>query len=79
MRRIIREVAPPAPSTRLTALDAAESAKLAQARNLRLDELSKRLRSELEWIPLMAMRKEPSRRYAGPLQLSEDIGRYPQR
>ena len=33
----------------------------------------RRFRQELEWIPLMAMRKERERRYASPLQLSEDL------
>jgi hypothetical protein len=30
----------------------------------------------LEWIPMMAMRKERERRYPSPLALSADIGRY---
>ena len=34
------------------------------------------LRSELEWIPLKAMRKEPQNRYQTAIHLEEDIKRY---
>ncbi len=75
IRRIIREVDPPRPSTRLSigGLDAAE---LADRRQLKLDTLARRLRSELEWIPLKAMRKERDRRYASVAQLAEDVRNY---
>jgi serine/threonine protein kinase len=75
IKRIIREVDPPRPSTRLSSLGA-EATKLAERRQARLDALAKQLRSELEWIPLKAMRKERDRRYASPLQLKEDIENY---
>ncbi len=78
IRRIIREVEPPRPSTRLTTLgDAAE--KIAGARRAKLDSLTSELKGELEWIPLKAMRKERDRRYASPLQLAEDIRNYLER
>ncbi|MCY2954923.1 MAG: quinolinate synthase NadA, partial [Planctomycetota bacterium] len=73
--RIIREVEPPHPSTRLTSLGEAGT-KIAVARRAQLDALTKQLRSELEWIPLMAMRKERDRRYASPLELAADIRNY---
>ncbi|MCB1055057.1 MAG: serine/threonine protein kinase [Acidobacteria bacterium] len=36
----------------------------------------KRLRGDLDTIVMMAIRKEPERRYGSPLQLSEDLDRY---
>jgi serine/threonine protein kinase len=76
VRRIIREVEPPRPSTRLSGLAAEAGTKVAVARQAVLAALAGELRSELEWIPLKAMRKERERRYASPLQLAEDCQRY---
>ncbi|MGH7179268.1 MAG: tetratricopeptide repeat protein [Tepidisphaeraceae bacterium] len=75
IKRIIREVEPPRPSTKLSGLGE-EATKIASARREDLSALSKRLHSELEWIPLKAIRKERDRRYASPLQLAEDIQNY---
>jgi serine/threonine protein kinase/Tfp pilus assembly protein PilF len=75
IRRIICEVEPPRPSTRLSSLGDA-GVRIAQLRQSRQDTLAKQLRSELEWIPLKAMRKERARRYASPQQLIEDIQNY---
>ncbi len=76
MKRIIREVEPPRPSTRLTMLNATEASALAERRQARLDALARQLRGELEWIPLKAMRKDRARRYESPLQLKHDIENY---
>ncbi|MGH7180060.1 MAG: serine/threonine protein kinase, partial [Tepidisphaeraceae bacterium] len=75
IKRIIREVEPPRPSTRLSGMGE-EATKIATARREDLSALSKRLHNELEWIPLKAIRKERDRRYASPLQLAEDIQNY---
>lgn len=75
VRRIIREVEPPRPSTRVSGLGLIGQ-KAAELRQATLDSLAKQLRSELEWIPLMAMRKERARRYASVEKLSEDVGNY---
>ena len=40
------------------------------------DKLRKHLKGDLDNIVLMAMRKEPARRYASAEQLSDDIARY---
>jgi serine/threonine protein kinase/tetratricopeptide (TPR) repeat protein len=40
------------------------------------DRLRRKLRGELDHIVLMAMRKEPHRRYASAEQFNDDIGRY---
>ncbi len=76
VRRIIREEEPPKPSTRLTTLDAPRAADIASRRQQEREELTSTLRRELDWIPLRAMRKDRSRRYASPSALAEDIQRY---
>ncbi|CAG0990276.1 eukaryotic-like serine/threonine-protein kinase [Phycisphaerales bacterium] len=75
IRRIIREVDPPRPSTRLTESGPA-AAKAAEARRVRLDELARQLRSELEWIPLKAMRKDRRERYRSASELADDLRNY---
>jgi serine/threonine protein kinase len=75
IKRIIREVDPPRPSTRLSSLGEGATA-LADRRQAKLDALARQLRGELEWIPLKAMRKERARRYTSPLQLKEDVENY---
>ncbi|MDX2132391.1 MAG: serine/threonine-protein kinase [Planctomycetota bacterium] len=74
IRRIIREVEPPRPSTRLGQGATAERA--ASVRGVRVEELARSLRSELEWIPLRAMRKSRKERYRSPLDLADDIRNY---
>lgn len=75
IRRIIREVDPPRPSTRLSGLGA-EATKVAAARQAEIDTLSRELRRELDWIPLMAIRKERERRYSSAAALADDIQNY---
>ena len=79
IQRIIREVDPPTPSARLTTIvakDAEFASKLQKARGVAAAELARELRSELEWIPLKAMRKDREERYERPLDLARDIGNY---
>jgi serine/threonine protein kinase/WD40 repeat protein len=85
IQRIIREVDPPKPSTRLTSLDldaqdatpgTASAAEIARLRHARLGELVRELRRELDWVPLMAMRKDRRTRYQSALAVAEDIRRY---
>jgi non-specific serine/threonine protein kinase/serine/threonine-protein kinase len=76
IQRIIRDVDPPRPSTRLSSVGAAESTAIAQRRQTAILELRRQLRSELEWIPLKAMRKEREQRYATVAEFSVDIENY---
>jgi serine/threonine protein kinase/tetratricopeptide (TPR) repeat protein len=79
IQRIIREVDPPAPATRLSTVatrDAALASKIAMARSERIESLASVLKRELQWIPLKAMRKERSERYASPNDLAQDIRNY---
>jgi serine/threonine protein kinase len=79
IQRIIREVDPPTPSARLTtvaAKDAEFASKLQKARGVAVAELARELRSELEWIPLKAMRKDRDERYERPVDLARDVENY---
>lgn len=75
IRRIIREQEPKRPSTRLTSMGD-EAIKIAENRNIDLTNLTKRLNRELEWIPLMAMRKDRTRRYRSASEFADDIRNY---
>jgi len=50
--------------------------QLSEARGLRPHQLRRKLRGDLDNIVLMALRKEPERRYASVGLLSEDLRRY---
>lgn len=94
LRRLIRDVEPPRPSTRLLTLmrprtvlahkanhdKAAESARaepsplaIATARRSEPRALVRTLQRELEWIPMMAMRKDRTRRYGSAAELAADV------
>lgn len=75
VQRIIQEEDPPRPSTRLSGLG--EEAKvIAEKRCTDVVTLTRRLSRELEWIPLKAMRKERSHRYATVRDLAADLANY---
>jgi serine/threonine protein kinase len=79
IQRIIREVDPPTPSARLSTIaakDAVFASRLEKARGVAVAELARELRSELEWIPLKAMRKDREERYERPVDLARDIENY---
>jgi serine/threonine protein kinase len=74
LAREIAETDPERPSTAVvtaTKPDAAEN-----VRTIDLAKLKKTLRGDLDNIALMALRKDPARRYASAEQFSEDIRRY---
>ncbi len=79
IQRTIREVDPPAPSARLTTLarqDPAARERMERVMRRRIDELARQLRSELELIPLKAMRKDRVERYASASDLALDVRNY---
>ena len=80
IQRIIREEDPPKPSTQLTTLVGtdpdSDATRIAQQRSTTIDALSSTLRRELEWIPLKALRKDRSDRYASADALGDDVRRY---
>ena len=75
IRRIIREIDPPPPSTRLftqsQTISPDNSAHRAKAR-----KRAQQVRGDLDWIAMKAMDKDRSRRYGTAEALSGDIGRY---
>jgi tetratricopeptide (TPR) repeat protein len=75
MQRVIRDVDPPNPSTRITSRGPAASAA-AKARGVALQELVRVLSGELSWIPMKALRKDRTRRYSTALELANDLRNY---
>jgi tetratricopeptide (TPR) repeat protein len=75
IQRIIREVDPPRPSTKLSSLGNSAT-EIARCRQLPLASLARELKGELEWIPLKAMRKDRAKRYASATELADDIRNY---
>jgi eukaryotic-like serine/threonine-protein kinase len=75
IHKMIREVDPPRPATRLSQMGDAGT-RAADARRSRLEGLAQLLRSELEWIPLKAMRKDRSKRYRSAAEMGDDVGNY---
>ncbi|MCC6428630.1 MAG: serine/threonine protein kinase [Phycisphaerales bacterium] len=76
IQRVVRDVDPPTPSVRFAALVPQAASRSANARGLPASTVVRRLRHELEWITLKAMRKERARRYVTPGALAADVGRY---
>jgi eukaryotic-like serine/threonine-protein kinase len=76
IRRIIREVEPPKPSTKLNTLADSDRATTAQRRGTAPAQLSVLLRGDLDWIVMKALEKNPSRRYATANGLALDLQRH---
>lgn len=84
--RAISTTEPEKPSTVITHVEQANGngqdkpvltpERIGEMREGNLDKLRRRLRGDLDRIVLMAMRKEPPRRYASVEQFSEDIRRH---
>ncbi|MFZ4575831.1 MAG: tetratricopeptide repeat protein, partial [Phycisphaerales bacterium] len=74
--RVIREVEAPRPSTRLSTIGEAAAGEIARSRSAEVESIALELRRELEWIPLMALRKDRDRRYESPAALADDIRKY---
>ena len=75
IRQTIRQQEPQTPSRRLSSLGE-KATEVAQNRCTEAGALTKRLRKELEWIPLKAMRKEREHRYQSASELANDIRNY---
>lgn len=76
IHRIICEVEPPRPSTRLGTLSQADRAEIARLRSTAPARLSSLLRGDLEWIALRCLEKSPARRYETADALAKDITRH---
>jgi serine/threonine protein kinase len=74
MLRIIKEVEPPKPSTRLSGSGTLPS--LAAARHTEPKRLTALVRGELDWIVMKALEKDRGRRYETANGFAADIERY---
>jgi len=87
--RVIREVEPPKPSTRVQSIgevprpavpDSAEARTVVASAGSAVpsgsEALAKRLRGDLDWICMRALEKPRDRRYQSPGALAADIRRY---
>ncbi len=72
--RLIKDVEPPKPSTRLSGSDSLPS--VAAQRNIDPNQLRKALSGDLDWIVMKALDKERSRRYETANGLALDVQRY---
>jgi serine/threonine protein kinase len=76
IRRVIREVEPPKPSTNLSTLTVTDRLAIARLRGTDPARLSLLLRGDLDWIVMKAMEKNRARRYETPTALAADIERH---
>src|SRR6266436_4701565 len=74
IERAICEKDPPPSHTVITA--GSDTLSVAEARNTTASRLRRTLRGDLDNIVLMAMRKEPERRYGSSQQMASDIQRH---
>ena len=75
LQRIIREVEPPKPSTRLSS-NTDTIASVAAKRHTEPKRLGTLIRGELDWIVMKALEKDRQRRYETANGLAMDIRRY---
>ena len=75
IQRIIREVDPPKPSTKLSNLGA-HSSVIAQKRYTVPKSLAKELRGDLDWIVMKCLEKDRARRYPTANGLAQEIERH---
>ncbi len=76
MRRIIREVEPVKPSSRLSTLSGQERTQLAKARHIEPEKLGRLVDPDLDWIVMKAIEKDRTRRYDTANAFAEDIRRH---
>jgi eukaryotic-like serine/threonine-protein kinase len=76
IRRIIREVEPLKPSTRLDTLADTDRSSIARHRGTAPAQLSMLLRGDLDWIVMKALEKNRTRRYETASGLAMDIQRH---
>ena len=76
LRRIIREEEPPRPSARLSTASIEQADTVAAHRRTEAHRLAQMLRGDLDWIVVMAMEKDRTRRYESASALARDIECY---
>src|SRR3989441_9990702 len=76
IRRRIREVDPPRPSTRLSRLAHGDLTSVAKARGSEPPKLRHLIRGDLDWIVMKALEKDRTRRYETANALAADLRRH---
>jgi len=76
IRRVIREQVPPTPSAALQTMPEKERTTVGARRRMQWEKMAGLLRGDLDWIVMMAMEKERTRRYETARGFAEDIERY---
>ena len=74
LRRTIREVDPPRPSTRVTASAPADAAR--PPAHIERSKLAHELKGDLDWITMKALEKDRTRRYGSASDLAADLQRH---
>ncbi len=74
MLRMVREVDPPRPSTKLSAAD--NLPNIAANRDIEPAKLARSLRGELDWVVMKALEKDRTRRYDTANAFALDLQRY---
>jgi serine/threonine protein kinase/Tfp pilus assembly protein PilF len=77
IQRIIREVEPPRPSTRLSAgIDAETATRAAASRRTDLKGLRHQIKGDLDWVVMRCLEKDRSRRYDTANALAMELDRF---
>ncbi|MCF3650399.1 serine/threonine-protein kinase [Synoicihabitans lomoniglobus] len=76
MRRHIREVEPPRPSTRLHTLAPDTLATTARHRHITVPSLINLVKGDLDWIVMRCLEKNRDRRYDSAIGLAQDLQRH---
>ncbi len=74
MLRMVREVDPPRPSTKVSTSDALPS--IAAVRGIEPEQLKRALRGDLDWIVMKALEKDRARRYETANGFAGDVLRH---
>ena len=72
----ICDVQPPRPSVRLKSLAGVDAAKVSESRKTDRKKLEQLLASELDWVAMRALEKDPSRRYDSANEFALDLSRF---
>jgi WD40 repeat protein len=76
IQRIIREVDPPRPSTRLSTMADETRSAIAAKRKTEPKRLGRLVRGELDWIVMKCLEKDRTRRYETANGVAADVRRY---
>ena len=76
LRRIIREVEPPRPSSRFSTLGHDEATTISAKRRLEPTQLTSMMRGDLDWVVMKALDKDRQRRYESASELALDVSRF---